>query len=195
MDGATVKLLTNLAPELMDGIVARAMALERISVLQPVGRRALAQRMRMPEREARVLTDALRAGGWIEVSAAGMVLTDKAYGMLDSIREIVRAQLGLSSMEVQLSRLLKVENVRIVPGDADQSPDVLGEVGRVAGTRLRKLLSDGMILAVNGGTTVQQVAEHIPRGAPMNITVLPARGGLGQSAETQASTLAETIAG
>lgn len=53
MDGATVKLLTNLAPELMDGIVARAMALERISVLQPVGRRALAQRMRMPEREAR----------------------------------------------------------------------------------------------------------------------------------------------
>ncbi|MDO4828344.1 MAG: sugar-binding domain-containing protein [Clostridia bacterium] len=195
MDGATVKLLTNLAPELMDGIVARAMALERISVLQPVGRRALAQRMRMPEREARVLTDALRAGGWIEVSAAGMVLTDKAYGMLDSIREIVRAQLGLSSMEVQLSRLLKVENVRIVPGDADQSPDVLGEVGRVAGTRLRKLLSDGMILAVNGGTTVQQVAEHIPRGTPMNITVLPARGGLGQSAETQASTLAETIAG
>lgn len=49
MDEATLKLLAKLAPELMDEIVSRAMVLERISVLQPVGRRALAQRMRMPE--------------------------------------------------------------------------------------------------------------------------------------------------
>lgn len=194
MDEATLKLLAKLAPELMDEIVSRAMVLERISVLQPVGRRALAQRMHMPEREARVLTDALRNDGWIDASAAGMLLTDKAYEMLDNVRDIVRSQLGLASLEVQLQRLLKVERVRVVPGNADETPEVLAEVGRVAASKLRKILSDGQILAVNGGTTIQQVAEHIPRGTNMNVTVLPARGGLGQSVETQASTLAEEIA-
>lgn len=194
MDGATVKLLTNLAPELMDGIVARAMALERISVLQPVGRRALAQRMRMPEREARVLTDALRAGGWIEVSAAGHG-SDRQGLRYAGQHSGNRARAAGAVVDGGGALTASEGGERAHrAGDADQSPDVLGEVGRVAGTRLRKLLSDGMILAVNGGTTVQQVAEHIPRGTPMNITVLPARGGLGQSAETQASTLAETIA-
>lgn len=194
MDEATLKMLAKLAPELMDEIVSRAMVLERISVLQPVGRRALAQRMHMAEREARVLTDALRSDGWIEVSAAGMLLTDKAYEMLDNVRDIVRSKLGLASLELQLQKLLHVDRVRVVPGDADESPEVLSEVGRVAAAKLRKMLSDGMILAVNGGSTMQQVADHIPRGTNLDVTVLPARGGLGQSAETQASTLAEEIA-
>lgn len=194
MDEATLKTLAKLAPELMDGIVSRAMVLERISVLQPVGRRGLAQSMHMPEREARVMTDALRSDGWIEVTAAGMLLTDKAYEMLDSVRDIVRSKLGLASLEMQLKRLLHVGRVSIVPGNADESPEVLSEIGRVAGARIRKMLTDGMILAVNGGSTMQQVADHIPRGINLNVTVLPARGGLGQQAQTQASTLAEEIA-
>ena len=194
MDEGTLSLINLLAPDLMDALVNRAMVLERISILQPVGRRALAQRMGIPEREARMLTDLLREDGLIEVSPAGMSLSSHAYEILDSVRELVRSRSGLASLETQLQKLLRIERVRVVPGDMDSDPDVLDEVGRVAGMRLRKLLMPGMILAVNGGSTVQSVAAHIPRGADIDVTVLPARGGLGQSAETQANTLAEQIA-
>ena len=194
MDETTLTLIQKLAPDLMEALASRAMVLERISILGPVGRRALAQRMGMPEREARMLTDTLRADGLIDVSPAGMFLTKRAYEILDFVRELVRSRTGLASLEVQLMRLLNVGRVRIVPGDADQNPDVLDEVGRVAGERLRKTLSSGMILAVNGGTSVHAVATHIPRGSDINVTVLPARGGLGRTQETQASNLAEMIA-
>ncbi|MBQ3078719.1 MAG: hypothetical protein IJC48_01795 [Clostridia bacterium] len=195
MEDQMVRLITKLAPDLMEEIVARAMVLERISVLQPVGRRALAQRMRLPEREARVITDALRQTGWIEATAAGMTLTNKAYELLDSVREFVHSTLGIESLEIQLQKLLGVERVKIVPGNAEESKEVLSEVGRVAGAKLRKAVRAGDIVAVTGGTTIQQVALHIPRGANMDVTVIPARGGLGQSVETQANTLAEEIAG
>ncbi|MBR5379587.1 MAG: hypothetical protein IK140_03555 [Clostridia bacterium] len=194
MDTNTFGLMAVLAPDLMEALVSRAMILERISILQPVGRRALAQRMGIPEREARMLTDLLREDGLIDVSPAGMALAGRAYEILDSVRELVRSRTGLNSLETQLQKLLRIGRVCIVPGDADTDPEVLNEVGRVAGARLRKLLEPGQILAVNGGTTVHSVATHIPRGADISVTVLPARGGLGRSAETQANTLAELIA-
>ncbi len=195
MDDTMIKLITQLAPDLMEQIASRATVLERISVLQPVGRRVLAQKLRLPEREARVITDALRQAGWIDVTAAGMILTNKAYELLDSVREFVHSKLGIESMEIQLQKLLGVERVKIVPGNAEESREVMSEVGRVAGAKLRKIVKNGDIVAVTGGTTVQQVAQHIPRGANLDVTVIPARGGLGQSVETQANTLAEEIAG
>ncbi len=194
MDENTLSLIMSLAPDLMEALVSRALVLERISILQPVGRRALSQRMGIPEREARMLTDLLREDGLIEVSPAGMALTARAYEILDSVRELVRSRTGLASLETQLQKLLGIGRVRIVPGNADSDAGVLDELGRVAGARLRKLLMPGMILAVNGGSTVHSVARHIPRGADLDVTVLPARGGLGRSAETQANTLAELIA-
>ncbi len=194
MDDTALGLMNLLAPDLMEALVSRALVLERISILQPVGRRALAQRMGIPEREARMLTDLLREDGLISVSPAGMTLSERSYEILDSVRELVRSRTGLASLEAQLQKLLGIERVRVVPGDVDSDPGVMDEVGRVAGIRLRKLLMPGMILAVNGGSTVHSVSRHIPRGADMDVTVLPARGGLGRSAETQANTLAEQIA-
>ncbi|MBR4234647.1 MAG: hypothetical protein IKR85_01110 [Clostridia bacterium] len=194
MDENTLGLITKLAPDLMKALVSRALTLERVSILQPVGRRALSQRMSIPEREARALTETLREDGLIEVTPGGMRLTDRAYEILDSVRELVHSRTGLASLEMQLQKLLHIEWVKIVPGDADADPNVLDEVGRAAGARLRKLLSNGMILAVNGGSTMHAVALHIPRGSDIDVTVLPARGGLGNNAETQASTLAEHIA-
>ena len=194
MDENTLSVISRLAPDLMEKLVARAMVLERLSILQPVGRRALSQRLGMSEREARLVTDILRADGLVESSAAGMVLTRDAYEMLGSIGELVRDRSGLTTLEAQLQKLLDVEKVRIAPGNSDENPEVLNEIGTLAGVRLRRLLAPGMILAVNGGTTVQAVSQHIPRGADIDVTVLPARGGLGKSIESQANTLAQHIA-
>ena len=54
MDETMLGLINALAPDLMEELSQRAMVLERISILQPVGRRALAQRMSIPERESRM---------------------------------------------------------------------------------------------------------------------------------------------
>ena len=194
MDRSLLNAISRMAPDLMDQLISRALILERLSLLQPAGRRQLAQKLGMPEREARVLTNILRADGFIDVTAAGMSLSSKAYEIIDTIRDIASLRTELSTLETQLQKLLNIERVRIVPGNADTNPDVLEEIGRVAGAQLRRVLEPGMILAVNGGTTIHSVATNIPRGANMDVTVLPVRGGLGKSAETQASTLAQLIA-
>ena len=84
----TLALLEQLAPDLMNRLMLRAMVLERISALQPVGRRALSQRLHMPEREIRSVCDALKDDGLISVAASGMALTERALAVLPGAHDI-----------------------------------------------------------------------------------------------------------
>lgn len=194
MDEETLALLYLMAPDLMDRILLRAMALERIAALQPVGRRALAQRLHMPEREIRSICDALKEDGLISVAASGMTVTEKAAAVLPASRDMARRRSGLGQLEQRLTRLLNVGCVCVVPGNTDENPEVLNDVGRAAAARLLRLLSNGMILTVSGGTTVAAVARAMHSGLSMNVRVLPARGGMGMAVETQAGTLAARFA-
>lgn len=194
MNKDTLFLLQQLAPDLMDKMMLRALVLERISALQPVGRRALAQRLHLPEREIRSVCDALKEDELISVAASGMAVTDKALHILPGARDMVRRKSALSQLEQHLARALNVRRLCIVPGDADQNPSSVAEVGKAAAERILRLLTDGMILTVSGGSTVAAVARAMHSGAPMDIRVLPARGGMGMAVETQASTLAAEFA-
>jgi central glycolytic genes regulator len=71
---------------------------------------------------------------------------------------------------------------------------VLHEVGRIAASRLRSFLQSGSTLAVTGGSTIHEVALALTQSTPMNVMVVPARGGMGRSLETQANTVASEIA-
>lgn len=190
----TLALLEQLAPDLMNRLTLRAIVLERISALQPVGRRALSQRLHMPEREIRSVCDSLKDDGLIAVAASGMTVTEKADAVLPGARSLAGRNTGLGHLEQQLSRLLNVGRVCVVPGDADSDESVLCEVGRCAAARLTLLLTDGMIFTVAGGSTVAAVAAAMRAASPLNIRVLPARGGMGMSMETQAGTLAAQFA-
>ena len=194
MQDETLTLLRQLAPDLMEKIMLRAMVLERISALQPVGRRALAQRLHMPEREIRSVCDALKEDGLISVAASGMALTDRALAVLPGAHDMVRRKSALGQLEQHLSRILGVNRICIVPGNADENPDVLNEVGRAAAERLLSLLSPDAILTVSGGTTVAAVARAMNMGVQIPVRVLPARGGMGMAVETQAGTLAAGFA-
>ncbi len=90
MDTKTLETLHRLAPDLMDRMMLRALVLERIAALAPVGRRALAQRLHMPEREIRSICDALREDGLISTASSGMMTTDKAASLLSGVREMTR---------------------------------------------------------------------------------------------------------
>ena len=195
MDTGFITLMRKLAPDLTDEMTRRALILERISVLQPVGRRQLAARLNLPEREIRNTAVLLKELGYLELDASGMTLSRKAEEVLDSAREFSKAMNGLTETENRLCELLPVERVLVAPGDADVDTQVLSDVGRICAAKLRTLLQSGNTLAVTGGRTVAAVARSIQSQTPLNVMVVPARGGIGRSVELQANTLAEEIAG
>lgn len=187
-------LMQKLAPDLAQEIERRALVLERIGALQPVGRRQLAARLNLPEREVRTVAALLKEHGLVSLDAAGMSLTEAAAEILPMARLFSRELRGLTRLEMQLSEHLGVEKVCVVPGDADRDDHVLSEVGRNAAIRLRGFLQSGSTLAVTGGSTMREVAFAVPHGTPMNVMVVPARGGIGRALETQANTVASEIA-
>lgn len=189
-----VGLVRKLAPDLAAELATRALVLERIAALAPVGRRQLAAKLGMPEREIRAAAASLREEGFIELDGSGMTLTDKAEAILPKARALSRAMQGLTDMELRLANLLQVEAVHIVPGNADEDSRVLQDVGRQAAGRLRQFLHSGSTLAVSGGSTMAWVAHHLHSPSPLNVMVVPARGGLDRTVEIQANTLAVEIA-
>ena len=187
-------MLSRIAPDLMADIGRRAQVLSSIESMQPVGRRALAARLNLPEREVRAAASALKEQGLITMDAAGMQLTPQAVEVLSGAHDLSRAMFGLTKLEQSLSHLLKVPHVIVVSGNADSDPQVLREVGRAAAHRVHKLMQNGMTLAVTGGRTLSEMARGMQSATPMNVMVVPARGGMGTSVETQASAVAEEIA-
>lgn len=189
-----IRLMRSLAPDLAQALMQRALVLERIAALAPVGRRQLAARLRMTERECRACADLLRAEGLISLDPAGMTLTDKARALLPQVQAFTRAVNDLTRLEEELARLLGADRVCIVPGDADADPGLIDEVGRLAALRVRDLLHTGATLAVAGGSTMAATARAMSSPSPLHVMVVPARGGWGKAVHTQANTLAAEIA-
>ena len=189
-----VELMRRIAPDLAEEMALRSLVLERVAALGPIGRRQMAARLHLPEREIRGAAAALKERGLIDQNASGMVLTDKAAEVLSAAREFSRAMRDLTEMETKLASLLGAQRVCIAAGDADSDPNVLGDVGRLAAHRVRSALVSGMTIAVTGGSSIQQTARYMQSQTPLNVMVVPARGGMGRSVETQANTLAAEIA-
>lgn len=199
MDHETISLLEQLAPDLMKKLTMRAIILERIAALQPVGRRALASRLHMPEREIRSVCDALKEDGLISVTSSGMITTERADGLLPLSRSMTGQRSALGQLEQHLSRTLNVTRVCIVPGNADDAEasrrdNTLSALGHTAAEQLMRLLSPDIILTVSGGAQIAAVAASLPVGQKLNLHVLPARGVSGTDIETQADTLASRFA-
>ena len=187
-------LMQRLAPDLAEQIGHRALVLEQIEALQPVGRRLLAARLNLPERVVRTVAALLKEHGLVVLDAAGMTLTPEAQSILPAARKFSREIRGLTKLETALSKALGVSKVFVAAGDFDEDSHVLQEVGRLAAARLRSFLQSGSTLAVTGGMTIHEVAFALPQGMPMNVMVVPARGGIGRALETQANTVASQIA-
>ena len=193
MDTSVLSTLFMIAPDLMEEVELRTLVLERVGALEPVGRRALAQRLHLAEREVRSAADALKNAGCIVQSAAGMELTEYGRGLVEPARTVSRGRRFLAQMELALSRRLGAERVRVVRGDADVDGSVLGEAAQAAAGEIRFLLQDAHVLAVSGGRSLAMTADAISVAAPMDVTVVAAQGGNGGSMALQADTLAETF--
>ncbi len=184
-----VALMQAIAPEMAEAMARRAMVLTAIAESAPVGRRQLALRLNLAEREVRADVEKLRDAGLITLDKAGMNPTPNASRWLESARSFARQTQGLTALQV-----LPVKTVFVAPGDADADVRVLSDVGRLAAQGVRQLLHSGSMLAVTGGSTIAATAHAMQSSAPMNVMVVPAQGGFGREVETQANTLAAEIA-
>ena len=106
MQNEFASLMQTLAPDLAAEMSQRALVLERIASMAPVGRRQLAAKLHLTEREIRACADKLREQGFISLDPAGMTLTDKAREILPGIQAFTRAMNDLSGLEEELAKAL-----------------------------------------------------------------------------------------
>lgn len=190
-----LEVLRKIAPEIAELVEKRYTILRNIYFVQPVGRRALAARLRLPERTVRNEIELLREQGLLVSNPAGMEVTVAGERILGELKEYVRELRGLSDLERRLSRLLGLQQMIIVPGDSDEDETVKKEMAKATARYLKTVLLDGEVLAVTGGTTLAEVARSFPTSVEKrDVMVVPARGGLGEEVEKQANTVAANIA-
>ncbi|WAH38090.1 sugar-binding transcriptional regulator [Alicyclobacillus dauci] len=182
-------------PELMDVLQRRLRILQRIHLLGPIGRRALAQAMQQSERVLRAELDILRRQGLLHSSATGVSLSDEGSTLLGELEQVASAAAGRADLAWTLSQTLHIPNVVVVEGDSDAEPWVKDQLGLQAGQYLHSILEDNDIVAVTGGTTVAAVARNMPVcNDRQGIRVVPARGGVGETVAYQANTIAAQLA-
>lgn len=184
-----------IVPEIFPLILTRYQILRSIHFWQPIGRRALAEKLRVQERKIRNEVDFLKEQQLLSCTAAGMEVTQSGQTLLWEMADYIREIQGLNLMEQEIASVFPVKRVMIVPGDVDQDETVKKDLARLTAEYLNRELKDGSILAVTGGTTLAEVASALGvASTKRDITVIPARGGLGEEVEIQANTIAANIA-
>ncbi|MGC5326943.1 sugar-binding transcriptional regulator [Brevibacillus sp. SYSU BS000544] len=190
-----IEVQKKLVPDLMDVLRKRFTLLQSIYHLQPIGRRALAQTMQTTERILRAEVDLLKEMGLLDVSPAGMSCTVEGIRVLEQMEEMAEDIFGLNELSRLLQQRLDVEQVVVVPGNADISDGVKQELGRAGARILKQTVREGDVVAVTGGSTIASVASHLtPSAVLRSVQFVPARGGLGEKAELQANTLVSLMA-
>lgn len=185
--------IRRIADKQAEEIAHRALMMERIQAAEPIGRRTLADALALPEREVRKAADALKAEGLITLTASGMQLTAAGRALMPDILALCQIFSGLHQVENELKLALGLPGVTVVPGDSDQDPNVLRTLGQAVAAVMRRYVRDGMILAVSGGSTMMAAAKAMEPMA-QGLVVVPARGGFGSLAETQADGVASEMA-
>ncbi len=190
-----IVIVQKIAPELIELMERRYTILRHVSHFQPVGRRSLANSLKMGERIVRAELDFLKSHGLLEGDVSGVKVTDEGEILIRQLAEFIRHLRGLHDIEVQLRERLGLGQVIVVPGDSDDDEMVKKEMGRATARYLLEILRGGSIIAVTGGTTMGEVANAVPvSDTPHNVLVVPARGGVGEDVEIQANTIAAKIA-
>ncbi len=190
-----IALQKKIAPEMSSIILFRYRVLRSIYHLQPIGRRALAEQLNDQERRVRNEVEFLREHEWVTMGNQGMQVTPAGEALLEELEEYTRQLQGLTFLEEEIASLYGLGKVIVVTGDSDEDEAVKKELARVTAAYLKSRLTCGAILAVTGGTTLAEVASAIhPADRRCEVTVVPARGGLGEEVEIQANTIAAAIA-
>lgn len=186
-----------LLPDLMEVLKRRYTILHQIMLVEVIGRRTLAATLNMTERVLRAETDLLKLQGLIEIESVGMRISEAGRKLLEELEPIANNLFGLTDLEEKIRSHYGLRKVVIIPGDCDASPFTKRELGRAGAKALLSVMRNDDIIAVTGGSTLADMAEQINPSTASSLKgcwFVPARGGLGESLEIQANTIASTMA-
>lgn len=192
-----LEIQKQLLPDLMETLKRRYTILHQIMLSDIIGRRTLAASLDMTERVLRAETDLLKSQGLIEIESVGMRISPAGRGLLDLLEPIVKSLFGLDDLEEKIRTTYGLNKVIVVPGDCETSLFTKRELGRAGAKALLSVLRSDDTVAVTGGSTLAEMADQL--SPPLshsykNAWFVPARGGLGESMEIQANTIASTMA-
>ncbi len=182
-------------PDVIEVLKKRYTILRHIMATGIVGRRTLAAQIGITERVLRSETDFLKEQGLLLVEPLGMRISDTGKLLLEELEPIIKELLGLTDLEDTLRNRFGLQKVLVVPGDSELSPHVKSELGRAAAASLKKVVNKDDVIAVTGGSTMAEVADGLISSSQLKGNLfVPARGGLGESVELQANTIASNMA-
>lgn len=187
-------IMERFAPETIEIMAVRYQVLRQILHNAPVGRRHIARNTGCSERLVRSEVDILRERGAIRITPAGIYLTAYGHDLLTDVDEVIPYLFKINTLADKLKQRFNLDEVIIVPGDSYQDSLAQKDIGRAAARFLLNILYPGCIVAVTGGTTLAEMADAMKERNIPNVVVVPARGGLGENMEQQASTIAARIA-
>lgn len=188
-------LQRKIVPELVELMQERYTLLQNVYMHQPIGRRTLAESTNLTERHVRGEIDFLHGRGLVEITSKGMFITNEGKLVLEQLAALIGDLSRLDGLEDQLKRTLAIENVIVVSGDSDYNSQVKMEMGKVCVTHLQSILEKNNTIAVTGGSTIARVADCMkPLPKDTNALFVPARGGIGEKVENQASRIVSEMA-
>lgn len=184
-----------LLPEMYPLLQSRYRILQSIQLMQPIGRRTLAESLKMTEREIRKETDILREQGLLDIQKLGMVCTSDGIAVIEQLRALVYEWSGLTQLAKLLEKHFGLQHVIVVPGDYNDDETVLTLLGKEAAHQFLSNIIGEQVVAVTGGKSVASLAQFLqPIDAKQNVTFVAARGGIGHEMQMQANTLVATFA-
>lgn len=187
--------LERLLPSVKEVLAERIRVLKTLRLIQPVGRRVLAEKVDLSERVVRSIVLDLQKAGLIDVMRQGMRVTDAGEEVLAAIEPFISRSMGLWRWAERLKERLRLKHVLIVDGHPTDDALSLSALGLQAAQFLNDLLKKYTRIAVAGGTTMATMALYFrPRKKYPQVTFYPARGGLGEEADIQASAIAVRLA-
>src|SRR5699024_2973893 len=116
-----LRLQKQLYPEIVQEMQERYTILHSIRLLQPIGRRGLAQKVGQTERIVRKEIDFLERQQFIEITTKGMFTTPEGKKILEELSPIMHEVMGIRKLERQLKERFKIEKVMIVAGNSDDN--------------------------------------------------------------------------
>ncbi|WP_313470082.1 sugar-binding domain-containing protein [Carnobacterium sp.] len=192
-----LSIIEKVAPDIMDTLRGRYQILRNIYLVGPVGRRVLAGKMNITERVLRTEVDALKKQNLVQTSKLGMQLTANGEIVYHELDQMMGQLLGMRAKENQLATYFQIEHCVIVSGDSEEQAKVQEELSRATMDALKLLLPEGNnIVAVMGGTTMAEVANHMDESLSYHreLVFVPARGGLGEAVDIQANAVSAQMA-
>jgi len=99
-----------------------------------------------------------------------------------------------TQLESDLVQKYGLKKVVVVPSDMDDNEIIKMRLGKAAVSLVDQLISEGTILGISWGTTMQQVARQIRSRRVNDMVVVQLNGGISRAEiETHASEIAKTI--